>query len=504
MKVFLLYRDRDADLDSGLPGHAEALAQDLDLATLFTAMAGGEGNADDFLYRMTVRGLLSAPADPDAIVYRQGVLADCLAHPALIRRMYDLAVEAVTGERGFYFGLFRDSPDSVMNRSVRVLGFLAGVLRRLRAIADEHAVSFTSEGFTRFFAMIADELDDAYLRVVDDHLDELKFRRGSLISARLGPGNRVRAYVLRRPDPPKSWRDRLPFGARDTFTFVIADRDEAGIRALSDLRGRGINDAANAVGQATDHIVSFFAALRAELAFYVGCLNLHDRLAAIGAPTCVPEPLPPGHPVLDARGLYDVCLALRTGTPPVGNDLPADGRTLVMLTGANSGGKSTLLRAIGLAQLMTQAGMYAPAQSLRTDVRDGVFTHFKREEDATMRSGKLDEELARMSDIADHIGPYGLLLCNESFASTNEREGSEIARQIVHAMTDASIKIAYVTHLYDLAHGLYTEDRPDALFLRATPAPDGTRTYQLPIAEPRPTSHGEDAYHRLFTTRSAS
>ena len=64
---------------------------------------------------------------------------------------------------------------------------------------------------------------------------------------------------------------------------------------------------------------------------------------------------------------------------------------------------------------------------------DGVFTHYKREEDATMESGKLDEELARMSDIVDHITPGCILLCNESFASTNEREGSQIARQIVTA-----------------------------------------------------------------------
>ena len=44
-----------------------------------------------------------------------------------------------------------------------------------------------------------------------------------------------------------------------------------------------------------------------------------------------------------------------------------------------------------------------------------------------MKSGKLDEELARMSGIADAIAPNSMVLFNESFASTNEREGSEIA-----------------------------------------------------------------------------
>ena len=41
-----------------------------------------------------------------------------------------------------------------------------------------------------------------------------------------------------------------------------------------------------------------------------------------------------------------------------------------------------------------------------------------------------------MSAIADVIGPGACVLCNESFASTNEREGSEIARQVVRALLE--------------------------------------------------------------------
>ena len=94
--------------------------------------------------------------------------------------------------------------------------------------------------------------------------------------------------------------------------------------------------------------------------------------------------------------------------------------------GGQSRGKSTFLRSLGVAQLMAQSGMFVTAESFRANVCVGVFTHYKREEDESMESGKLDEELARMSEIADQITPHCLVLCNESFASTNEREGSEI------------------------------------------------------------------------------
>jgi hypothetical protein len=178
----------------------------------------------------------------------------------------------------------------------------------------------------------------------------------------------------------------------------------------------------------------------------------------------------------------------------------ADGKSLVMITGANQGGKSTLLRSLGLAYLMMQAGMFAGARSFRAGVCTGTFTHYKRGEDATMQSGKLDEELARMSAIAGQITRHSILLCNESFASTNEREGSEIARQVISAMLRKQIRVFFVTQMYDLAHGFYTQPHGDALFLRAGGLPDGQRTFKLTKGEPLPTSYGQDSYRRIFGT----
>lgn len=115
-----------------------------------------------------------------------------------------------------------------------------------------------------------------------------------------------------------------------------------------------------------------------------------------------------------------------------------------------------------------------------------------------MKKGKLDEELSRMSDIADTISPDSVLLFNESFASTNEREGSEIARQVVRALLEKRVKVFFVTHLYEFAHGFYATNRTIALFLRAERLPDGSRTFKLKEAEPLETSYGEDLYREIF------
>jgi hypothetical protein len=104
-----------------------------------------------------------------------------------------------------------------------------------------------------------------------------------------------------------------------------------------------------------------------------------------------------------------------------------------------------------------------------------------------------------MSDIADQIAPHSILLCNESFASTNEREGSEIAGQVVRAMLDKHIRVFFVTHMYELADSFHAQQLDTALFLRAERDPDGRRTFTLLEREPLRTSYGEDSYRRVFS-----
>ena len=147
---------------------------------------------------------------------------------------------------------------------------------------------------------------------------------------------------------------------------------------------------------------------------------------------------------------------------------------------------------------MMQCGMFVPAESFCSNVCDGLFAHSKREEDATMKSGKFDEELSRMSDMADNMTSNSMVLFNESFAATNEREGSEIARQILCALLEKGIKIFLVTHLYALAHGFVGEKMENGIFLLAERQADGQRTFKLVEGEPLQTSFGEDLYNMIF------
>ena len=498
MKVHLLHEAQDFDFEASPPASNDALVQDLELNTLLRAMAAG----DEFVAQASRKVLLASLQDPQAIRYRQAILADCLARPEIIREIYALAVAALQDKRHFwgYYGGSYQSPSSNLAGAVSYLEAYVVRLRQLRKIADDHAGEFRSEGLGRLFATLLRELDDEYFERISHHLRQLRFRTGTLISAELDRDNSGINFVLRAParaDTGRPWKERLGIEPRSTYSFTIAPRDEAGGQILADLTGRGINLVANAAAQSADHIGSYFTMLRAEVGFYIGCLNLADHLADKAVVTVMPEPATPSSVVFSCTDLRDTCLELVSDGPVAGNDVRADGRSLVIITGANSGGKSTFLRSVGVAQLMMQCGLFVTAQSYEASAAARIFTHFIREEDPGMTSGRLDEELSRMSTIADQIGPNCLVLFNESFAGTNEREGSEIGYQVVRALLEAQVKVIFVSHRFDFAERFLHQQEHLVMFLRAERQPDGRRNYKLAVKDPLPTSFGEDLYYRL-------
>jgi len=160
MRVFLLHRDRDFEVGPHLrdeifdamrsgnlyaianakreldrqrrvttvpasPGQYDGLARDLELETLWTAMASG----DEFLYETAKRVVLTRLDDADEIRYRQQVLADCLAHPDVVGELYKIAIDSLASER-IVGALWRGAmPDWILRRSVQLLELYLDSLR---------------------------------------------------------------------------------------------------------------------------------------------------------------------------------------------------------------------------------------------------------------------------------------------------------------------------------------------------------------------------------------
>lgn len=504
MKTFLMYPDRDFDTagadQPSWPGRTPPpkrdriqFTQDIELAVLWNAAAAG----DHYLYNIMAAACAGAWANDIATVrYRQAILKDCLANPAAVRQFYAIATEPFGRGRNWDFSLYGHEAAARVGSAVRTLQSCLDVLRRLRHACAINASRFSSAGFGQFFATLERDLNDAYLEAADTDLNNLTFRKGLLLSAQIGDGGKGVGTMLRKPQPRDlSWFQAVLTPGTPSYTLQLHPRDEAGARAFSELQNRGLDLISDALYQSAEHVLGFLTALRNELAFYIGCLNLADHLAGIGEAIAFPEPTEVAAR-FRCRNLRDICLALTVGREVVGNDVDADGKKLIIITGANRGGKSTFLRSVGLAQMMLQCGMFVTSDAYTSTLRSSLFTHYKREEDRDMRSGKFDEELVRMSAIADRIHRNAMVLFNESFAATNEREGSEVARQIVLALLENDVTVFFVSHMYEFARSFLDSDT--ALFLRADRGEDGARSFRLLQANPLSTSFGADLYQKVF------
>lgn len=255
MKAFLLYRERDFDPQQPAPPQAQALKDDLALEALLAAMAPD----DKFLRDVARAVVLASVVDLDTLRYRQAILQDCLRHPEVVREIYGVTEELLAAKKHLYFyGMASRFPSSVLSSAITMMQVLVGLLKRLARIAEEHAHAFRSEGFVTLFATLRRELDAAYFAEVQDHLSALRFRNGVLLSAELGRGNEGVNYVLRKPNATnRGWVRSLIDQLSPSNTLYIADRDQAGARALSELRDRGVNLVANALAQSADHVESF-------------------------------------------------------------------------------------------------------------------------------------------------------------------------------------------------------------------------------------------------------
>src|SRR5204862_8061146 len=115
---------------------------------------------DIFLFEVAKVAVLSSLADVDTIRYRQSVLRDCLQHESIVREIYQLAIDVIEGERKHYLSFFVRYPSGILSRAVDVLQMFIGMLKALQAIADRHGAKFATDGFSRLFAMLLQDLSD--------------------------------------------------------------------------------------------------------------------------------------------------------------------------------------------------------------------------------------------------------------------------------------------------------------------------------------------------------
>lgn len=138
--------------------------------------------------------------------------------------------------------------------------------------------------------------------------------------------------------------------------------------------------------------------------------------------------------------------------PVVTNDITfGEDADFYILTGANNGGKTTFVRAVGLCFAMAQAGLYVPAESCELCPTDYIYTHFPKEEQTGINASRFTTEIKQFRTISDTVTERSLLFMNESIQSTTPKECVDIAAEMVKIFTSIGTRGIFATHLLELA-----------------------------------------------------
>lgn len=162
-----------------------------------------------------------------------------------------------------------------------------------------------------------------------------------------------------------------------------------------------------------------------------------------------------------AKGLYHPLLR-----SPVPYDIMFDDKqNFLLLTGANMSGKTTFMRALGVATLLAHLGCGVPARHLAISYLKGIITNMHVEDDILKGESYFFAEVKRMKLTAEKLvkdEPH-IVLMDELFKGTNVHDAYECTRGVIDGLLHKQKHMLVLsTHLYEVAQ--HFKDREDILF----------------------------------------
>ena len=294
----------------------------------------------------------------------------------------------------------------------------------------------------------------------------------------------------------ESYVDRLTRCAQDLGLPETRKKRDTSIR----LDARMVNALARLYPESFLAFKSFFEkygtkfdetilSYRFELNFYLEALKLMDRIRAAGLPLC--WPVSASEKKLDIRGLRDISLLLKGGVEIIPNDAEfSEAEPFFFLTGANGGGKTTYLRALGIAVLLYLCGCPVCADTAEIWPFGNVFTHFPQDE-RFEADGRYADELKRTGEILAQQGGNSLILLNETYSTTNEELAVSSTLELTEKLKPSGSFALYITH----QHGLEAANVP---FLSVIVDNDdqNRRTYRIARRKEAAGSYASDIIRR--------
>lgn len=476
LEMAFLGRERTEQLDAAVAGlpvapspwRPELFRQDLFLDEMvercLTLRLGGREHRVNA--RFLARVLASPPADLETVRFRQGILRE-LAEDARLRA----ETESLYRGLNLLLSMFKASRSGA---SLDVVLFRLDVMEQTRKVIDSLVTGFAGAGSgLRRLHDVGREIQASNdYRVLCDLLDYESQLARLRLRVRLGADGRLRGLEVddlvestENPFYRPPWRRALT-RLRMMLSGLTLDRGELVKRLIF------------SVYQQLAPSLRRMVQLAAHLEVYLTALDLKQRAAAEGLAMTLPEVAPDAP--LELRDLFNPLL-LGHDRPPVPNLPILAGRgCTTLVTGPNSGGKTRLLQALGLSQILGQSGLFVPASHARLPLVEGLFASLLQHASPDQSEGRLGTELVRIRTLFESVGTRSLVILDELCSGTNPSEAVDILSMVLTLLERLGPTAFISTHFLDYTRRLAETPPVERLvFLQAEIGPRERPTYQF-------------------------
>lgn len=210
------------------------------------------------------------------------------------------------------------------------------------------------------------------------------------------------------------------------------------------------------------------AAVDAISAFDCLCALAHFS-NAIPEPRCKPDILNNSEDAkFYVKNLRHPIVACFNPDQFVANDICLDSgqefERVVILTGANMGGKSTLLRQVGLAAILAQLGAWIPATSLSMVPFDRIFTRLGANDNIIGGESTFKVELSETAKILNHCTDKSLVIIDELGRGTSTFDGVSIAEAVLHYLIEVKKSCVLFSTHYNMICDTFSKNKNVGLF----------------------------------------
>ncbi|MEA2040030.1 MAG: DNA mismatch repair protein MutS [Thermodesulfobacteriota bacterium] len=183
----------------------------------------------------------------------------------------------------------------------------------------------------------------------------------------------------------------------------------------------------------------------------------------------------------------------------VPNDVHLDSadQQMLIITGPNMAGKSTILRQTALTVLMAQMGSFVPASKAVIGIVDRIFTRVGASDDLAKGQSTFMVEMNETANILRHATPRSLVILDEIGRGTSTYDGLSIAwavAEALHDMDGEGVRTLFATHYHELTELVTTKYRvknfniavrewnDKIIFLRKLVSGGTSRSYGIQVA----------------------